>query len=112
MLDNNEQIPDSNVMFIAGWSFIRKIPAENTQCFIAIKDTNGKLIDYLKCEKVVRHDVTQANREDNTNYDLSGFNAKFDFTALPREKYRIYIVLINKTNNYRVEINTNQVVSY
>lgn len=111
-IDINERFSGSNTVFVSGWAFIKQNSSNNTYCNVCIKNQEDNLIKYLKCEKFLRKDITEVFKSDSTDYDMSGFNASLDITALKPEKYTIFIVLINKTTKQKFEINTTELIPF
>ena len=105
--NNIEPIKGTKSILLTGWAFIKKINSDSIISLICLKDNQGKPIKYLLCKKVLRKEVTQDFKGDGTSYDFTGFNTILDFEYLNSGRYIIYIILIEKNYNYKVEINTN-----
>ncbi len=105
--DKIEQIKGAKSILLTGWSLIKKTNSDNIISLICLKDYHGKPIKFLLCTKVLRKDVTEYFKGDETSYDFSGFNTILDISSLNSGKYYLYIILVDKHYKYKVEINTN-----
>lgn len=87
---------NNNILKIYGWAIENKVSSEDIKIEIIIFNESNFYV--LPTETRIRKDVTKS-KNDNFNYDSSGFETLFLLTEIPKGDYKTGIYLYNKSKN-------------
>lgn len=88
---------DNNIYHISGWAYIKGIEskANRTEIFL-INDAHQINV---QSDQIIRKDITSFFKDDNVDYDTSGFEAKIDLNKIPKGEYKLAIYMANTDKN-------------
>ena len=78
---------------ISGWAYVKGIESKTNRVeLFLINDTNQINV---QSEQIIRKDITSFFKDDNVNYDMSGFEAKINLAKIPKGDYKLGIYIAN-----------------
>ena len=82
-----------NMFVISGWAYVKGIESKTNRVeLFLINDTNQINV---QSEQIIRKDITSFFKDDNVNYDMSGFEAKINLSKIPKGDYKLGIYIAN-----------------
>jgi hypothetical protein len=82
-----------NMFVISGWAYVKGIESKTNRVeLFLINDTNQINV---QSEQIIRKDITSFFKDDNVNYDMSGFEAKINLDKIPKGDYKLGIYIAN-----------------
>lgn len=81
--------------YVDGWAAIKKSDSNDNLVYLILQ--NNKNSYQIETSALLRKDVTlHFKNEDGNNYDNAGFSALIKFKDLPKGKYNVGVLIVNK----------------
>jgi mannosyltransferase len=82
-----------NYFLLSGWSIIKGLDSSTNKLELFLISPSDTIL--VQKEKTTRKDITSFFKEDNIDYDSSGFQAKINLDNIPNGVYKIAIYIKN-----------------
>jgi hypothetical protein len=100
---------ESKKLRIFGWAIIKGVDSDTITPYMQLKNNFGETSALFPCESQRRQEVTDFYKNDDVNYNSSGYFCACDTSELKKDSYTIQLILTNR--KYKAIIETGKTFS-